>query len=124
MNTIQQHKEGHEHKHSPENHRVAQEIDSVFLPREYLSLKICSKLFYATDLQISRPLFLIGVSEFVFNIPPTTKVIWRWGDYLGSNPTGGPKIEHGTHGYKVSGLFTIPQWLLLIGLNIIMGQPM
>ena len=27
------------------------------------------------------------MSEFVFNVPQTTKVIWRWGHGLGSHPT-------------------------------------
>ena len=33
------------------------------------------------------PLLLLVVLVFVFNVPPTAKVIWRWGHGLKSHPT-------------------------------------
>ena len=43
------------------------------------------------------------VREFVFNVPPAAKVIWRWCHCLKSQEQG---IELGTPGYKVRGLST------------------
>ena len=57
-------------------------------------------------------------SEFVFNIPPTAEVIWRWCHGLVSSDGLQLGIELGTPGYKVSGLSTISLWLLCFIIHI------
>ena len=53
---------------------------------------------------------------FVFNVPPTAKVIWRWGHGLKSQPTDWRSWESNLRPlvYKASGLSTIPQRLLAL----------
>ena len=49
----------------------------------------------------------------MFNIPPTAKVIWRWGHGLvSSDRLEEPGIELRTPEYMVNGLFSISQQLL------------
>ena len=51
------------------------------------------------------------VVVFVFNVPPTAKVIWRWGHGLKSHPTEWLSRESNLRPlvYKASGLSTTPQ---------------
>ena len=54
------------------------------------------------------------VVVLVFNVPPTTKVIWRRGHGLKSHPTDRRSRESNLRPlvYKASGLSTTPQRLL------------
>ena len=61
---------------------------------------------------------------FVFNVPPTAKVILTWGHSLKSHPTDWGSWESSLQPlvYKASGLSTTPQQLLLNVVNSVIGQ--
>ena len=65
--------------------------------------------------------FRYSIVVFVFNIPPTAKVIWRRGHSLKSHPTDQWSRESNLRSpvYKASGLSTTPQRLQDIPLYII-----
>ena len=56
----------------------------------------------------------------VFNVPPTAKVIWRWGHGLKSHPTDWRSRESNLRPlvYKASDLSTTPQRLLILILKL------
>ena len=69
---------------------------------------VCPWIFFPS--QLKQCLVVV----FVFNIPPTAKVIWRQGHSLTSHPTDWWSRESNQRPlvYKASGLSTTPQRLL------------
>ena len=62
----------------------------------------------------------VVVVVFVFNVPPTAKVIWRWGHALKSHPTDWRIRESNLRSlvYTTSGLSTIPRRLHSAVVNV------
>ena len=51
--------------------------------------------YHTQGLQVHSVCILLPVYVFVFNVPSTAKVIWRWGHSLKSHPRngGGKKVS-------------------------------
>ena len=80
------------------------------------SLPKCVKFLRVIyEIWILGKVSLKKVSEFVFNVSPTAKVMWRQGHHLrvSSDRMEEQGIKLWTPGFKASGLSTTLRWLLV-----------